>query len=345
MENKNNVLREDYEYIIKNFNMEILEGKTILITGATGLLGQSIIKALQYWNQKAEDNIKIIAAVRNKTKAEKIFTDKSNIKFWVGDIQDMPDLEDEVHYIIHGASQTESQSFVKEPVETIMTALSGTVHMLMLAKEKKVDGFVYLSSMEVYGAPETDEKITENNESNLNPMHVRSCYPESKRMCENLCTSYAAEYGVPARVVRLTQTFGPGITYDDKRVFAEFARCAIEKRDIILHTSGATKRNYLYVADAVTAILKVLLYGENGQAYNAANEDTYCSILEMAKLVAEECADGSINVRVETEQDINRYGYAPTLKMNLDTGKLKRLGWSPSYTLKDMYKRMIECMQ
>lgn len=345
MENKKAILQEDYEYIAKNFDMKILEGKTILVTGATGLLGQFLIKTLQFWNTTVDRPINIIAYVRSKEKADKIFSDKRNIKFLIGDIRDRVTVEDEVDYIVHGAGQTESRAFVQRPVETIMISLQGTHNMLMLAQEKKIASFVYLSSMEIYGVQETDEKIAEDHGANLNSMHVRNCYPESKRMCENLCASYAAEYGIPARVVRLTQTFGPGITYDDNRVFAEFAKCVIDKKDIILHTLGETKRNYLYIADAITAILKVLAYGENGQAYNAANEDTYCSIFEMAKMVADECAQGDICVKVETADDISRYGYAPTLKMNLDTEKLKALGWSPKYGLNDMYNRMIECMK
>ena len=118
-------------------------------------------------------------------------------------------------------------------------------------------------------------------------MNVRSSYPESKRLCESLCSAYASEYGVPAKVVRLTQTFGVGVSYNDGRVFAEFARCAIEGRDIVLKTKGQTKRNYIDIDDAVNAIFTVLLKGVAGEAYNVANEDTYCSIYEMANMVAE----------------------------------------------------------
>ena len=125
-------------------------------------------------------------------------------------------------YIIHAASQTSSKAFIETPVETVMTAVEGTVNMLEFARANNAKGFVYLSSMEVYGTPSTDEKIDEKHSTNLDTMSVRTCYPESKRMCESLCASYASEYGVPAMVVRLTQTFGPGVEYNDGRVFAEF---------------------------------------------------------------------------------------------------------------------------
>jgi nucleoside-diphosphate-sugar epimerase len=175
-------------------------------------------------------------------------------------------------------------------------------------------------------------------------MSVRSSYPESKRMCENLCTSYFSEYGVPVKVVRLTQTFGEGVDYNDGRVFAEFARCAIENKDIVLKTKGETKKNYLYVYDAVSAIITVLFNGENGNAYNAANEETYCSIYEMAQMVAEKCGNKSIKVVIEEKDDILKFGYAPTLKMNLSTEKLKNLGWKPKKDLFGMFNVMIDDM-
>lgn len=247
-------------------------------------------------------------------------------------------------YIIHGASQTSSRAFIEEPIETITTALTGTKNMLEFARVNNVKGFVYLSSMEVYGSPLNDLKIDEKHGTNLDTMKVRSCYPESKRMCESLCASYSSEFGVPAKVVRLTQTFGPGVKYDDGRVFAEFARCAIERRNIVLKTKGETRRSYLYTEDAVNAILTVLYNGIPGQAYNAANEETYCSIYEMAKMVAGRFGDNSVKVLVE-ETNPEKLGYAPVLYMNLDTTKLHNLGWKAKFNLESMYQNMIEDMK
>ena len=263
----------------------------------------------------------------------------------VSDICDLKAEQIGVDYIIHAASQTSSKAFVNQPVETINTAIKGTAAVLEFARVNKVKSFVYLSSMEVYGSPDNDEKISEEYGTNLDTMKVRSCYPESKRMCENLCVSYFSEYGVPVKIIRLTQTFGEGVEYNDGRVFAEFARCAIEGRDIILKTKGETKRNYLYLDDAVDAVFTVLLKGENGNAYNAANEDTYCSIYDMAKLVSERCAGNKIKVVICEQQDISKFGYAPALKMNLSTEKLKRLGWQAKTNLEDMFHILIEDMK
>ena len=155
-----------------------------------------------------------------------------------------------------------------------------------------------------------------------------------------MCCAYVSQYSVPAKIVRLTQTFGPGVEYNDGRVFAEFARCAKENRNIILLTQGLTERSYLYTADAIAAIMKVLLCGENGEAYTAANPETYCSIYQMALNFAQE---NHIDVVIE-EQNANKLGYADTLYMKLNTEKIENLGWHPSVGLMDMFRRMMEAM-
>ena len=324
-------------------DMKKFEGTRILITGATGLIGRTLIKKIFDWNTQAAQPITAVAMVRSEQKAQSVLGEYigQGLEITVGDVRSVKPQNIGADYIIHAASQTSSKAFIEMPVETVMTAVEGTVNMLEFARMNDVKGFAYLSSMEVYGTPSTDEKIDEKHSTNLDPMSVRTCYPESKRLCESLCASYASEYGVPAMVVRLTQTFGPGVEYNDDRVFAEFARCAIEGRNIVLNTKGETKRNYLYTEDAADAIFTVLANGKPGEAYNAANEATYCSIYEMACLVAKECAEGAIEVEIRERADAAKLGYAPTLHMNLDTSKLRSLGWQPQVELVEMYRRMI----
>lgn len=312
--------------------------ENVLVTGATGLIGYNLV------NRLLNDGYMVFAQVRNIEKAKKMYGDRVGLSFVIGDILNAIRIEKQIDYIIHAASQTSSKDFVESPVETIRVAVQGTTNMLELAKEKKVKSFVYLSTMEVYGSPSSDEKIDEKHSTNIDTMKVRNSYPESKRLCEALCTAYFTEYAVPTKVIRLTQTFGPGVAYDDGRVFAEFARCVIENKNITLHTKGETKRNYLYTEDAVDAILTVLFKGAAGEAYNAANESTYCSIYEIAQLVAKNCAEGNINIRVELNNE-SKYGYAPTLKMNLDTTKLQKLGWKPRVSMTDMFESLIEDMR
>ena len=340
---KNPVFLEDMEQLCALSQMKELDGRTVLVTGATGLIGQTLVSALL-----RSPGVRVIACVRDEEKARRMFgsIDSGNLQLMVTDISSMPaqKLPQRVDYVVHAASQTSSRAFVDQPVETIFTAIDGTRRALEFAKNNAVRCFLYLSTMEVYGSPAGDEKIDERHGTNLDTMQPRTCYPESKRLCEILCASWQKEYGVPVRVLRLTQTFGPGVRYDDGRVFAEFARCALEGRDIVLKTAGATCRSYLYTADAVSAILTVLLRGGDGEAYNAANEETYCSIRQMADLVADTCAKGRIGVRIEAAEDPSKLGYAPTLHMNLDTSKLRALGWEPSCGLAQAYQRMISAM-
>lgn len=337
----NRVMQEDMKCIGEQINPELLEGRKVLISGATGLIGKYMVQFLTRYCK-----CKVFVVVRDMGKAHKLWKDLgSQVEYICSDITRLEPEDRSLDYIIHGASITSSKSFSEQPAEVIYTSVEGTRRMLEFARMNPVKSFLYLSTMEVYGTPSTEKKICENEGTNLDTMLVRTSYPESKRLSEILCTAYFSEYHVPIRVVRLTQTFGPGVEYRDSRVFAEFARCVLERKDIVLHTKGDTKRNYLYLADACTAILTVMLKGVNGEAYNAANEDTYCSIRQMAELVAEKIAGGTIQVRVEPDRKLQtEMGYAPVLKMNLDTAKLRKIGWKAKVGLSDMYERMIACM-
>lgn len=312
------------------------ENKSIFVTGATGLIGFSLILVLLKANKFHNLNLKIFALARNLERAKERFENVKNefdlsLNFVISNVEDskITDLlkTAKIDFIVHGASQTGSKEFVNHPVETILTALDGTKNILNLAREKNVSGFVYLSSMEVYGYPKKCTKVAENQIGTFSPLDARNSYPLSKVQCENLCFSYAKEYELPTRILRLTQTFGPGVNYDDNRVFAYFARCVKEKTDIVLKTKGETERCYLYTTDAATAILSVLINGENGKAYNAGDEITYCSISQMAENIAK---DAGINV-VYGIQDNAKNGFPQTLYMDLDTTELKNLGWKILY--------------
>lgn len=345
------IFYEDVENVCKAefIPWDELKGKSLLITGATGLIGATLIKSLVCVDKKKKLGIKIVALVRDLARAKEKFENElshANVKLVCGTVEELPEINGDIDYIVHGASQTASQEFVKHAVETINTSILGTMNLLKLAKKKQAKGFVYLSSMEMYGYPEKGHKVKEDEAGAMSPLNLRNSYPISKQMCESLCCAYAGEYNVPAKIIRLTQTFGSGINYNDTRIFAYFARCVIEKQDIVLKTKGETERSYLYTTDAVTAILMVLLKGESGQAYNAADEKTYCSIAEMAEKVAD---DGGIKVRYELQDEMAN-GFPQTLYMDLDTTLLRHLGWSPicawgGETIVGMYQRMIRSLK
>ena len=339
---------EDNYYIATNaaIDWKGLEQASIFVTGATGLIGTTLIRGLMERNQSCDGALKVFALVRNEEKARQMFgsyLDKGWLQLVVGDVNSLPEIDEEIDYIVHGASVTSSRDFVDKPVETIMTAIEGTKNILELAKAKQVKSMVYMSSMEVYGTPLDNQPLTEEKMGYLNPLAVRSSYSESKQMVENLCVAYCSEYQVPVKIVRLTQTFGPGVAKDDGRVFAEFARCAVSGKDIRLQTAGLTERMYLYTADAATALLTVLTKGENGEAYNAANRDTYCSIKEMADLVAASFGQGRCNVVIDIPETPNT-SYNPVCHVYLECGRLEKLGWTAKTDLENMYRRMIACM-
>ena len=349
---ENHVFHEDMEYVANASFLpwEDLKGKKILITGATGLLGFNLISALSYVALYRNIPMQILALVRDEKKATERFRNllsaDAPLIFLRGNLVDLPRITSPIDYIVHGASPTASRYFAEHPVETIYENFMGARMLLELARVKKCTSFLFLSSMEIYGALRHREKVNEENESLVNTMLPRSSYPEAKRMIETLCAAYASEYCVPAKVIRLAQTFGAGIRDDENRVFAQFMRSALRGDDIILKTKGGTEHSYLYTADAMTAILLVLLCGENSEAYNAANEETYCSIREMAECVADlpyirEKYGSSVHVVIH-EDETGATIYPPELYMNLDTKKIQNLGWQPRWGLRDMFERMIK---
>lgn len=326
----NSIFEEDIKNIINDFDMSVFDGKTILVTGATGLIGKLCVKSLL----NSGYNTQVIALVRDEEKAKNIFGESKRLTYLVQDINQRINTTRRVDYIIHAASTTSSKDFVEKPVETIYTAINGSRNVLEFAKNKRLEGMVYLSSLEIYGVNEK-ENIKERDYGYIDILNPRSSYSESKKMVETMCISYGTEYGVPVKIARLAQTFGAGVSISDNRVFAQFAKAIINKENIILHTKGETKRNYCYTTDAVRGIFTILTKGENNNAYNVANENSYCSISEMAHLLENEYT------KVEYKIDEINRGYNPTVKIALNTEKLNALGWEAKVDLKEMFDRLI----
>lgn len=340
----NKVLEEDIQQFAAHFALaEQLKGKSFLVTGATGLIGSVFIKCLLELNRQKNLGVKVIAVVRNLQKAAQILgkdtTDLTTMMLELSEVG-VRNLTPKVDYVIHLASPTASKFFVDNPVETLRTAFEGTTSLLEYAKQANVQAMVYASSLEVYGSNLTDEWLKEDFQGYVNPTEVRSSYNIGKRACECLCHSYAKEYGVPVRIARMTQTFGAGVEYNDNRVFAQFARKAIEGQNIELHTTGETCRMYCYTTDAVSAMLYLLIHGKAGEAYNIANKESYISIRDMAQMVRDRF-NPNISVKIVLKEN---QGYAPVTKLKLDTRKIETLGWSPKVSLVDMFDHLIRSM-
>lgn len=306
-----------------------------LVTGATGLIGSALVKFLSNGNNH------IVCPVRNLEKAKRIFNDdqNSNIEFVKTGISDFLSASNDMFdYIIHCASPTSSRYFIKNPVETLTFGIDSTVAILEYSRKNPVKSIVYLSSLESYGTVTDDSKsIDEDYQGYINPLDIRSSYNIVKRTCECLCHSYYAEYGVPVKIIRLTQTISPFIQNSDMRVFAQFARKAAEGKDIELHTEGSSSRQYIFIDDAISAIMTILIKGESGEAYNAANDQTYISARDLADFVQKNFnPSGKVIFKLR-----NDMGYAPTTKLKLNITKLKALGWNAQTSLYSMFLTLI----
>ena len=314
------------------------------ITGATGLVGSMLVKALLTANRLYGCGNTVTALVRDPEKARRMlsaYAGGDDLRFFVGDVTSPVAFEGEVDYVIHAASETKSVNMVNYPVETLWTSVCWSRNLLELAREKNVSGMVYLSSMEAFGRTDPAlERVAEKDIGFIDLMSVRSCYPESKRLVENLCVCYAKEYGLPVVSARLAQTFGAGVSKTETRVFAQFARSAIEKKDIVLHTKGMSVGNYVYTADAAEAIFLLLKQGAPGETYTVANEATSIRIRDMAQMVADRLANGEIRVVFDIPEQ-NTFGYAPDVEMRLSSKKLQALGWTPQVDLEEAYRRLI----
>lgn len=337
---ENKAFAEDMEYIAHApfIPWEQLNGKRVLVTGATGLIGYTLTSALLY------RGISVLALVRDRKRAEEKFRAQLEagcpLSFYEGTVETPGSIDGEIDYIVHCAAPTASGYFVQHPVETIHAIVNGTESMLRLAREKNCTGMAFLSSMEVYGQISEKRPLTEDCLGTLDLSSPRTSYPEAKRLAENLCVSYGTEYGVPIRTLRLAQTFGPGVSREDGRIFAYVARCALNGENVALATDGSKENMYLYTADAVTAILTALLKGKTGGIYNVANEETYTSIRDMARagLNALNGHDLAVHLNVG-EQPTTQY--PPRSCLYLDTTALKKLVWQPLTGLADMYVRMV----
>lgn len=340
------VLESDFNYV-KNSVKQIsnLKNKSVLVTGATGLIGSLVINFLRYLNATENYGITLYAIVRSEEKAAKKFGDyskDSNLKIIRCDLShDDLSVCGNVDYVIHTASITASKEMIENPQKVLDVAVCGTKKALQLALQKNVKKFIYLSSMEAYGTMPTNEKTTEDKIGYIDESNPRSAYPISKRRCEELCKEYFLKSGVPTVSLRLAQTFGAGVDFNDARVFNQFAKSAMFGNDIVLHTDGSSHGNYVYTADCLSAIFLLLFVGAEGEIYNVVNEECHTTILGMAKTVCRELAKDKIKVVIQLDT-ANTHGYAPKMVLNLSSKKLNALGWCANVSLSEAYARLIE---
>lgn len=316
--------------------LNYLDGKTMLITGATGLICSAVVDILFRYNDLYNKKIKIVAAGRSETRIHARFgkmverDDFSFVKFEAS--KDGNQIDIDADYIIHGASNAFPSIVMKEPVETMMSNILGLKSLLDYANTKKAKRLLYISSSEVYGKNKSNQPFTENEYGYVDLLDPRNSYPMGKRAAETLCIAYGLEYGVDTVIIRPGHIFGPTASPKDTRVSSMWAYKAANGENIVMKSEGLQIRSYCYCLDCAAAIIKVLLKGESFKAYNISNPDSVITIKELANTIAE-----SANVHVEkhipNQDEIKAFN--PMENSSLDANSLLALGWKGCFDAKE----------
>lgn len=341
------IVKEDLEFIASHpVDWGRLKGSTVLISGANGFLPSYLVEALLYLNETRQLNLHVLALVRSKEKADKRFAHhagRKDLQFIVQDICHPLTVskDQEVDYIIHAASQASPLYYSVDPIGTQNANIYGTTHLLQLAKEKNVKSFLYFSSGEVYGELKEHQIPTkEDDYGSLNPMILRSCYGESKRMGENICICWMHQHKIPVKVVRPFHTYGPGMDLNDGRVFADFVSDIVHNRDIVMKSSGTDTRAFCYLADATLGFLQVMLDGRNGEAYNVGSASE-TSIRDLAHILTALFPEKNLKVVIKENEASGNYVRSSIRKSCPDISKMGELHWKPHYPVAEGFKRTI----
>lgn len=314
---------------------EYLKGKTVLITGAKGIIGSGLIRWILLSNQIHGNDTHIIASSRNPNRIPDYIEEGDYISFCQFGEEDT--LENKIDYIIHTAAPTSNVVFREQPVESLRTIIDGTERILDLARKQDGCSVIYLSSEEAYGTPNVFEPVKEKFVGAIDSMNIRNCYPLGKKAAELLCRSYFEEYGLDVKIIRPTVILGLFQPYDSVKVEAEILRCIMENKNLYMKSNGMTKKCVIFTMDALSAVFIVLFKGQAGEAYNATNPDTYETVKDRAyKAFAKFNPDVTIEF---AEQDISMTsGYLPQRALQEDITKICELGWKPFASMDDIYE-------
>lgn len=344
------VLEGDFRSIDPGL-LDVVRGRTVAISGATGFVGSLLARYLLWANDECGCGTRFVFCARRPERLEALVPGislRADVELVPVDFSGPCEpLDRPFDYLVHTAAITQSRVMRERPADVLRVAMNGTTWALDSARLRG-GRVLNLSSMEAVG---TFVECTVADESTLGTIDLaspRSSYPESKRMGELACLCWAEQYGADACTARLAQTFGAGVSPKDNRVFMQFARAAMTDEPIVLRTDGLGEGNYVYSADALSAILTLLARGEAGRTYNVANEACHTTIRGMAEMVA----DGFGGPHTTVEYDIdesNESGYAAPTRMTLSSARLRGLGWEPKVGLEDAYRRLVawlwECVK
>ena len=316
--------------------------KTVLVTGASGLIGSNLTHELL--NQGAI----VIAMGRSLEKLKKIFDtekDNKNLIIMTGNVSvGIQNNFPKVDFIFHAASPISGMEIKDRPVETITANLTGTINCLELLRRQESGRLIVFSSATVYGN-QFDKEKTVNEEETICADAldtVNAPYSESKRMIEVIARSYSKQYGIDTVIVRIAYVYG-FVRPTPNTAFYEFINKAVVGENIVLNNSGMARRDNIHVNDVIKGLLLVALKGENASSYNISSNGergNYKAIDEMAEVIANVTntikKEAEIRVLTKTILETRKPG------MKLDNSKLKKLGWSVEISLQDGIKDTIE---
>lgn len=338
--------QEDVEYIANlELPWEKMQGKSVLIVGASGLIGTCLVDALIYRNKYFGSQIQIYAMGRSREKAEQRFGDylrEGELFFIEQDITKPIMQSTGFDFYIHGASNTHPTAYANDPVGTITTNIFGMYHILEHAAAHKAQRVLLLSTVEIYGDRTAPKPFSEEEMGYINCNTARAGYPESKRVAESLCQSYLSKYGVDVVIGRLCRSYGPTMSRDDSKALAQFIRNAVNGEDVVLKSEGMQNYSYCYMADAAAGLLTVLLKGETGEAYNIADPASDVRLKDIAAVIA---AQNNSSVVFQLPEESERKGYSVVANGLLDAGKIQKLGFQAKYTIEEGISRTVRVLR
>ncbi|MDR1984192.1 MAG: NAD-dependent epimerase/dehydratase family protein [Prevotellaceae bacterium] len=343
----NKIINEDLQNIVASgLDWKQFENTTILITGANGFLPAYMVETLLFLvHTKVVQDLKVLALVRNKEKAEKRFAHLLNdmhLQFIVQDVCLPVQVNEPIHFIVHAASQASPKYYGVDPVGTLKANVIGTINLCELARKNPLKSLLYFSSTDVYGKLNNDATaVSETDYGYVDPLNLRSCYSEAKRMGETICISYMHQFGISVKVVRPAHIYGPGMDLNDGRVFADFVRNVVNNENIVLNSDGSDSRTFCYLSDATIAFFKVLLNGQAGEAYNVANPSCEITILELARKLITLFFERNLAIACKKREKNNHYMPNPIYQRSISTSKINKLEWIPNINIENGFKRTI----
>ena len=349
MKLNDSIIWDDMKYIYNNIsNVNILKNKSVLVTGASGMLASYIIYFLSYLNIEKQFNIKIYALVRNKKKALERFKGIDNKDFFVYINQDVCDyfsVSQKVNYIVHAAGNASPRHIINDPVGIIRANTIGTMRVLEYAQNSGVEKILYTSTREIYGKVENKEYITENDMGINYIDEIRACYPESKRVAETILKSYYYQYKIPYVTARIVHVYGPGMPIEnDGRIMSDLIGDVVNNKNIILKSDGTADRAFCYIADAIVGLMILLINGKNSESYNLSNESEPYKISEVAQMLIDLFPEKKLSVIYDIS-DKTGQGYSKIGRIKLNTDKLQALGWCPHISLREGLKRTVDSFE